>query len=359
MVADIDSSEDLAEMKRNNLVVFNNEAISQSLQSNKGEEKLKNIYKRKDGRYSGVKTIKGKTYRVYAKTQKECAAKLQKVIKKGEKGFKYPSNFYEFAVYWYDNFKKDNICEISQNNYEWYIMHNLIKIDCDFEDLTVDILQKHINSMPPTRSREYCTMIIKQILKKAYELDLIPKNYGDFISKGKIIRTKKTGFSLEDQKKILNNLGDDDFSLAVYTLLLTGCRPNELKTITKTNIKKNLVLIDGTKTQNAKRWVKISDWLQNKLLEQPNEEIFKRWTYDALKKPFRRLFKNADVKGSIYMLRHTFATNLFYLGVPDKVRQAFMGHSSSVLTNDVYTDYDPTITKNDILNLYKDLYPNF
>ena len=59
------------------------------------------------------------------------------------------------------------------------------------------------------------------------------------------------------------------------------------------------------------------------------------------------------------MLRHTFATNLFYLGVPDKERQSYMGHASSVLTNDIYTDFDPNITKKDILNLYINLYPQF
>lgn len=92
--------------------------------------------------------------------------------------------------------------------------------------------------MPPTRSKEYCTMIIKQVTKKAFELDLIKKDYGQFLQKGKINRTKILSFTLKEQTLILNNLGDDEFSTAIYTLLLTGCRPNELNAIKKSNIKK-------------------------------------------------------------------------------------------------------------------------
>ena len=45
--------------------------------------------------------------------------------------------------------------------------------------------------------------------------------------------------------------------------------------------------------------------------------------------------------------------------MPDKQRQEYLGHSSIAITNDIYTHLDPTITKEDILNLYIDLYPNF
>ena len=120
-----------------------------------------------------------------------------------------------------------------------------------------------------------------------------------------------------------------------------------------------MILIEGTKTKNAKRWIKISDWLQNKRTSMPGEYILKRWAYNALKKQYKQFMQKCKIDGSLYQLRHTFATNLFYLGVPDKERQSYMGHYSSVLTNDVYTDFDPNIKKEDILNLYINLLPNF
>lgn len=370
-LARLDAEKDISNLRRSNLIVLSNEIINQnqssqndvSVNNNKGETetKMKNIYKRKDGRWAGVKHINKQTVTVYAKTQKECLAKLQKALKHIQDKQSIPTTytFDKFAIYWYETFKKNNICKSSQQNYENYIYQHLNKINCLLKDLNSIVLQEYINTLPPTRSKEYCTMIIKQVTKKAFELDLIKKDYGQFLQKGKINRTKISSFTLKEQKIILNNLGDDEFSIAIYTLLLTGCRPNELNTIKKSNIKKNMILIEGTKTKNAKRWIKISDWLQNKLLAMPGENILKRWTYNALKKPFKQFMQKCKIEGSLYQLRHTFATNLFYLGVPDKERQSYMGHYSSILTNDVYTDFDPTISKNDILNLYINLLPKF
>ena len=39
------------------------------------------------------------------------------------------------------------------------------------------------------------------------------------------------------------------------------------------------------------------------------------------------------------------------------VRQAYLGHASIKTTNDIYTHLDPTITREDIIKLYEDLYP--
>lgn len=373
LIAKIDAKEDIHNLKRDNLIVFTGKSISNknelvqsivSTQQQKSIEeteiKMKNIYKRTDGRWTGVKRVNGRKITVYAKTQKECAVKLKKALQHPTKESHSQSyTFSSFAIYWYETYKKNNICASSQKNYENYIFQHLSKITCNLNKLNTTILQEYVNTLPPKRSKEYCVMIIKQITRKAFELDLIKKDYGKFLEKGKIERTKVIGFTLEEQRKILTNLTEDSFSTAIYTLLLTGCRPNELTTISKSNIKKNLVLINGTKTKNAKRWVKISNWLQNRLLAMPNENILERWTYNALKKPFKRLLQKCGISGSLYQLRHTFATNLFYLGVPDKERQSYMGHASSILTNDVYTDFDPTISKQDILNLYINLLADF
>lgn len=326
----------------------------------KGEEKMKNIIRRKDGRWYGRKQIDGVLYSAYGKTQKECFQKLNKIVRKSKQKFDYPTDFYKFAVYWFDTYKRGNIIEKSERNYCNMIDNHFIKIHCDLtSDASVDVFQKFLNSLPPTRTREFCLMIMRQVLKKAYELDLLKKDIGQFLTKGKIQRKKISAFTLDEQRMILENLGDNEFSLIVYTFLLTGVRPNELETINKANIKKGMVQILGTKTSNARRWIKISSWLEEKLLARPNEIVFKGFNSETFRHQFMKFLNGLGIKGSVYMLRHTFATNLFYLGVPDKIRQSYMGHFSSVLTNDIYTDYDPTITKEDILNLYINLYPTF
>lgn len=132
----------------------------------------------------------------------------------------------------------------------------------------VDI-QGFINNLPQTRIKEFAVMTVKQILKRAYEHDLIQKDIGQFIEKGKIYKGKVSWFYIGKQKNLLKNLPKfvpEIYRLSIYTLLLTGCRPNGLCTIQKSNIKKNMLLINGTKTIHARRWVKISIGYKNNCL---------------------------------------------------------------------------------------------
>ena len=77
-------------------------------------------------------------------------------------------------------------------------------------------------------------------------------------------------------------------------------------------------------------------------------------------KAFQEYITKLGIKNKkLHDLRHTFSSNLFYLEIPDKKRQYLLGHASISITNDIYTHLDPNIKKQDILNLYKDLYPEF
>ena len=61
-----------------------------------------------------------------------------------------------------------------------------------------------------------------------------------------------------------------------------------------------------------------------------------------------------------YTLRHTFATNLYILRVPEKDRQTYMGHSpGSTITNGVYTTFSPDVKAQNIYDIYGDWYPEF
>jgi integrase len=62
---------------------------------------------------------------------------------------------------------------------------------------------------------------------------------------------------------------------------------------------------------------------------------------------------------TVYRLRHTYATNLFIMGVPDKERQHYLGHTTTRMTNDVYSSFTPNVKKEYNKDIFGDRYPDF
>ncbi len=80
---------------------------------------------------------------------------------------------------------------------------------------------------------------------------------------------------------------------------------------------------------------------------------------DRVYRRFSEILKELNIEGSIHTLRHTFATNHFYLGTPDKIIRNWLGHSTIQITKDIYTNLDRTITKEKVIKLYNNLYFKF
>lgn len=354
------ADEEVYKNRRNNFIVINGQNLS-SNQVEGDEEIMKKIRKRKDGRWEGRLVINGKRESFYGKTQRVVYEKL-KQLKKVNKNKKdtsniVPTQFNKFAQFWLERFKKAEVGNGTYLLYENIVNKYLSKIKTNIKDITIAQLQEFINNLGQTRTKELIYQTIKQVFKKALEFDLITKDISQFLVKGKIERKERRSFNLDEQKIILGNLKNNTISKYILAYLMLGARLSELKSIKKENIKQNYVLIKGTKTKSAERWVKISDRYKEMLLNCP-EPIFNCQS-ETIKAKMKEFFKKTGIKGSTHMLRHTFATNLYYLGVDDNTRKQYLGHSSIVVTNDIYTHLDPTISKKDILNLYKDLYPEF
>ena len=323
-------------------------------------EDMKNFRKRKNGLWEARLTINGERRSFYARTFKECKEKLiqfKKTIKKRDKKEITPT-FYNFALTWFDTYKKTKLSNKTIQIYTGLIEH-LKPLQIELSELTLNDLQSFLNTFPKTRTKEMLYIMVKAIIRKAYMLDYIKKDLSIGLEKGMIIRKETSAYSLEEQKTILNNLSDDKFSKLILTYLLTGIRKNEALTIQHEDIKNGFIYIRGTKTHKAKRFVKISQKLQNILIAIDTDPIF-NYSSEYIATKLKRFGKKIDLTPfGFHKLRHTFASNLYYLGVRDKERQEYMGHTSSVLTNDVYTHFDPTITKEDIINIFKDWYPTF
>lgn len=321
---------------------------------------------RKDGRYQLYVIYGGKRHYVYASTERECRhkrAELEKELKKNPQqyfasGVHECMTLYEFGIFYVENFKKQYVVESTYKQYlstvKKYLNSNTLLCK-----LRIEEVQGLINALPMTSLRGKVFSLLVQILKKAYALDFIKKHLGDLIEKGKTQDERLDALSIEDQQRLVQNLDlDTNFGKRVMFYLLTGARPAEMKTVTE--IKKGFVHLCGTKTKHADRWIKLSESAM-KLFENAPVEFYR---FD-LKRFRQRLQKFVEqycgIKSyvTVYTLRHTFATNLYYLGCPDKERAAYMGHTTTKTTNDFYTSLDPTISAIDIKNIYGDFYPEF
>ena len=321
---------------------------------------------RKDGRYQLYVIYGGKRHYVYASTERECRhkrAELEKELKKNPQqyfasGVHECMTLYEFGIFYVENFKKQYVVESTYKQYlstvKKYLNSNTLLCK-----LRIEEVQGLINALPMTSLRGKVFSLLVQILKKAYALDFIKKHLGDLIEKGKTQDERLDALSIEDQQRLVHNLDlDTKFGKRVMFYLLTGARPAEMKTVTE--IKKGFVHLVGTKTKHADRWIKLSESAMTLFENAPVE--FYRFDLKRFRQRLQKFVEQyCGIKSyvTVYTLRHTFATNLYYLGCPDKERAAYMGHTTTKTTNDFYTSLDPTISAIDIKNIYGDFYPEF
>jgi len=173
-------------------------------------------------------------------------------------------------------------------------------------------------------------------------------------------KVKGRWFRIEEQtlihaKKHLSGMADEiDFYLMV------GCRANEAFSC-KPDFDNCRVWVERDKIDGTSGYVKISQSYCD-MLKDKWDKMFKAGNGSKYSAMFTAFLKNIGIKFKetcLHSLRHTFCSNLFYLNASDKLRQHAMGHKSSLMTSNRYTTYDPNITKQEIINIYGDLYPEF
>ena len=159
----------------------------------------------------------------------------------------------------------------------------------------------------------------------------------------------RRAFELSEQSEVLAALSVR-YSKAFFFLCCTGLRIGEFLALHPDDVdfrrhcirvNKSLSLKTGqlneeTKTEAGERNVYFAD------------ELFKAfdlaelgaYTYNGIKKAFNKVYKKLDIAGVsvTHSCRHTFASLLYAVHVPDKVIQMQMGHASVKTTMDIYTD---------------------
>lgn len=332
--------------------------------NNQGDEDImKNITLRADGRYMGRKQINGVRVTVYAHTLKQCIEKLKKASKdaiKNPKVKKITYRLYEWLDNWYETYKAPFIEYKSAK-----IIENAITEvkkgfqDINLTDITTHKIQNFLNHFPTSRKKEFLTLYFNAALQKAEDISLIDKNPFKAVVRDKKINNIREPFNLAEQQQILKAIKGTEIESPILFYLCTGIRKNELNTYNLLNdidINRHILRVKSEKKRNTNdvyREVDITDELIN--LVKNNLKSF-TLTTNQIYRRFKQILEELNIEGSLHNLRHTFATNHYYLGTPAKQVQIWLGHEKIELTQNIYTHIDRSITKNDILKLYNNLY---
>lgn len=345
--------------------------------------------KRKDGRYCTHITIgydtDGKRIRkpIYALTIKELEAKLadfKSLQNKGVVVCDTKTTLSEWAEKWLSAYKKG----VSYNTYEMYRMcvENHI-ITADIADIplikikTVD-LQHLINEKLAsglTRTVEIVILTLRQMFDQAVENDLLYKSPATGLKKPtRQVKPKRALTDIEN-KAIENAKLSDRERAFVYLGKYAGLRRGEILALTRGDISldKKIVSVNKTiifkgndgevkpmpKSAAGFRTIPIPDILYlclksylNKLdglplfnTVQSNNVCTKsamRKLWDAILKKLNTAAGSTDKLKVItdltpHILRHDYATNLYYAGVDIKTAQKLLGHSDIKMTLQIYT----------------------
>ncbi len=329
--------------------------------------KGKTIRRKADGRWWVRYTVQGKVHAVYGKTQNECLQKLKDALKQLEQGnvARKPLTLGEWLQRWLELYKvpkvkKHTLADMQRCLTAVKPIHNwkLIKI-------TSLQLQEWLNSIDKPRKREKLQIFLKDAFTKAWKNRLIEHNPFDAIES--IPRQRKQSRSLthEEENSFVEacqnyNQGD------LYLLCLyQGLRLGEAVALTWQDIdfaKGTISIskaIDGLgelttpKTATSNRIIPLFARSRQLLLakDKANGSSGNIFSYN------RKVYQNAMLKltkqlclhgVSVHTLRHTFATRCSEAGIPPKVVQKWLGHSTVEMTLNVYThvnnDYEKEMT---------------
>ncbi len=254
-------------------------------------------------------------------------------------------------------------------SYKTVIKKYLSCLTANIEHYTKGMIVDVLNGIKAHRMAAHAYILLKNTFAEAAETGTILKHNpianlkkSDIISITAVKQEKGRWFTPKEQQLIYVNRDETNIGNEIEFFLMVGCRLGEaFNAVPDWN--NNRIYLNRTKRDGTSGYVPLSAAYCAKL--KANWPTMFKYASTYYTKKFRELLIKLKIERQvqekpIHRLRHTFATNLYYLGAKDvKMRASLLGHRSTRVTDDIYTDFDPAITKNDIVNIYGNLYPTF
>lgn len=254
--------------------------------------------------------------------------------------------FQELKKEWYMGLENNSIF---QYEYIYRKFHPLYHKN--ISDLNLKNLQDIINPyLKNTGIKQKMKIILHKIYNYAEKYDYIDKNYSKFIEIGKIKKPKKRNIYTEKEIKKLWSIKHEDCVKIVLIMIYTGMRIGEVRTLKKENIFiKKKYCIGGSKTNAGRDRIiplcdKIIPIINYFLLKSKGETLINsKYEANQFNIWLRRKMKKLGFEHKSHDARHTFATKMRMLNVPNDIIKKIMGHKCNSLLLDTYTHIEKKI----------------
>ena len=292
----------------------------------------------------------------------------------------------EFLLEWIDK-GKPGISQRTRESYRWMLLQYVLpKIgDWRLDQLGPFEIQELYNGMTERglspRTVRYTHSILKSALSQAVRWRMLPGNPADLVELPKMVRKEMRALSPQEATDFLDAIRGDRWAPLWELLLVTGLRPGEALGLKwsdvdwdqkRVRIQRTLVRSEDNewhlgepKTARSRRSVVVPkstmDTLRRHRTDQAQERLRRGAEYKAdldlvfangvgepldyrvvVRRHFKPIVKAAGLEPlRLYDLRHTCATLLLAGGEHPKVVAERLGHSSTVMTMDVYSHVLP------------------
>ena len=316
------------------------------------------------------------------KSVRDCKIKLNRMVKEFEenkrleKGYVFTADdpFKSYAQNWYEVYiAHSDLSPSSKKNKEQHLKNFLAEYgDYEIGSITNDDCQDFLNNLEGF-SKSYVKNIratVRAIFTKAIHQGIINDNPMEDTRLPKTTTPQKRALTPEERGLITSFAKGHEFEPEIFLLYYCGIRPKELRHLTWDGIdfENKIVTVGESKTKNGEgRKLPMPTELKRVLskyrIKHPlgkyvfpsnhsiNEPMTERMLSDKWN-AFKRdldIANGATVEGgkitkstlapdlTMYIFRHTFASDCQAAGIPINVAKEFMGHADISTTAQTYT----------------------
>ncbi len=331
-----------------------------------------------------------KQYRVKNQEEgRDLLRKLQRDMEQGRLVTGPKQTVKQYMEYWIEEVHKSSVKVSTYVKYRKTINTHINPV---LGHLTLDKLTpQHVKSLYNKREKEGLAPktihsihgVLHKALANAVEWGLVGRNVCDVVKPPRLVRKKKQSLTLEQAQKLLESVRGQRLEMVLTLALVTGMRRGELVALRWSDVvleartlyvNRTVDYINGygyvvsePKTEAGWRSIMLPvfavEMLEHYKIEQDEARAQAGSVWEDLdlvitglnggyfnprylSKVFSKLVANLGLpRISFHGLRHSAATLLRSMGVDIKLIQEILGHSSFLITADVYSHVLPTQQK--------------